>query len=472
MKTRNTSIRKRLLIGVLITQLLLTVGLVLIAMAITQRQLRTAFDAALHGRAMSIAALVRYSEEEKGTLEFDREMLPPPLDRKHPDLYRVLDSSGRVLAVSSNWPKWFEPVPRRRGRWNVEVDGQLYGGIRLDSVPVLDREGAQASSDTLTVFYAASMEDLQEGMWHAGALFIAASLLLLLAAAAVAVWTIRRGLSPLAQLASSAAEVSPANWELRPSPESQDTRELAPLTQAMTTMLAKLQQAFTSQREFLADAAHELKTPVAILKSTLQSLAQRSRTPEEYRAGVEGALEDISRLEKLVHSMLRLARAEQWASGSLRRDLEEIDLTGTCEMSLAHLRPLAESRRIKLDFHSQGEPRLRADAEDLELVWGNLLQNAIQYSPADSTVRMTISRNGSHAEVAICDHGSGIPEEQIERIFDRFHRADTSRARSTGGYGLGLAISKAIVEAYGGNITAESVVGSGTTMTVRLPLNV
>jgi heavy metal sensor kinase len=337
---------------------------------------------------------------------------------------------------------------------------------------VLDREGTQTSSDTLTIFYAASIEDLQEAVWRAGGLFVGASVLLLLAAAAVAVWTIKRGLSPLAQLASGAAQVSPANWELRASPDSQNTVELAPLTQAMTTMLAKLQQAFTSQREFLADAAHELKTPVAILKSTLQSLAQRSRTPDEYRAGVEGALEDTLRLEKLVHSMLRLARAEQRASGSLRGDLEEIDLTGTCEMAIAHLTPLAESRHIELEFNRHAEPKLRADAEDLELVWRNLLQNAIQYSPSDTTVQMTISRNGDHAEVAVCDRGAGIPQEQVERIFDRFHRADTSRARNTGGYGLGLAISKAIVEAYGGNITVETAVGSGTTMTVRLPLNV
>jgi signal transduction histidine kinase len=237
----------------------------------------------------------------------------------------------------------------------------------------------------------------------------------------------------------------------------------------MNTMLANLQQAFTSQRAFLADAAHELKTPVAIVKSTIQSLLQRPRSAEEYRNGIEAALEDVERLEKLVHSMLRLARAEQWASGSLRRDLEEIDLTSTCELSVAHLRPLAEARNLKLDFQRDGSPRLQADAEDLELVWGNLLENAILYSPPGSSVVMTVVGADASAEVSVKDHGQGIPSDEIPHIFDRFHRADTSRARNTGGYGLGLAISKAIVEAYGGTIRVESEVGSGTTMTVRLP---
>jgi signal transduction histidine kinase len=210
---------------------------------------------------------------------------------------------------------------------------------------------------------------------------------------------------------------------------------------------------------------------VAILKSTLQALAQRSRTADEYRDGVGAALEDTQRLEKLVHSMLRLARAEQWASGSLRRDLEEIDLTGTCEISIAHLRQIADARGVHVELCREAEPKLRADAEDLELVWGNLLDNAIRYSPLQSTVRMTIRRSAPWAEVAVCDEGPGIPKEQLERIFDRFHRADSSRARTTGGYGLGLAIAKAIVEAYGGNIGVETTTGNGTTMTVRLPLN-
>ncbi len=470
---RDSSIRRRLLTAVLVTQVLLTVGLVFIAVVSTRRQLRTAFDAGLHGRAMSVAALVRYSEDVPPTLVFDKEMVPPPLDREHPDLYRILGSQGKVVALSPNWPAAFDPAPKRnREYWNILANGQPYRAVRLKDVPVLDREGPDTiTGSKLTVLYAASTEELNEAMWRAGVMTGAASLLLLIVSTAVAVWAIRRGLSPIGVLAESAAKVSPLNWELNAPPESLHTTELAPLAQAMTIMLSKLQEAFKSQREFVANAAHELKTPVAILKSTLQSLLQRSRTSEEYHVGVEAALEDTTRLEKLVHSMLRLARVEQWAAGGQHRDIQKIDLTSTCEMSVAHLRKIAELRGIKLELARDGEPSLRADPEDMELVWDNLLENAIHYSPNGSTVAIAIRGDTDFAEVAVTDHGPGIASEQLERIFDRFHRADTSRARNTGGYGLGLAISKAIIEAYDGTIRAKSDVGHGTTMTVRLPLN-
>jgi two-component system, OmpR family, sensor kinase len=471
MSMKSSSIKRRLVTVVLITQLLLTIGVVTVAVVLTKRQLRNSFDAGLHGRAMSVAALVRYSEDEQPTLVFDREMVPPPLDLRHPDLYRIIDQNGKVLAASDNWPINFDPAPHgNRNNWNLKLQGEMYRAVRLKDVPVLDQEPAgTANSDArLTVFYAASTEELSESAWRVGILIGLASVTMLAIATMAVLWGIKRGLSPLAILASRAADVSPANWELRAPPEALQTSELMPLTQAMTTMLANLQQAFTSQRAFLADAAHELKTPVAIVKSTIQSLLQRPRSAEEYREGIEAALEDIERLEKLVHSMLRLARAEQWASSSLRRDLGEIDLTSTCELSVAHLRPLAKSRKLQIDFQRNGSPKLHADAEDLELVWGNLLENAIQYSPPGSSVLMTVVGRDSTAEVSVKDAGQGIPPAEIPHIFDRFHRADTSRARNTGGYGLGLAISKAIVEAYGGTIQVESELGMGTTMTVRL----
>ena len=138
---KSSSIKRRLVTVVLITQLLLTIGVVTVAVVLTKRQLRNAFDAGLHGRAMSVAALVRYSEEEHPTLVFDREMVPPPLDRRHPDLYRILDQNGKVLAASDNWPANFDPAPHgNRNNWNLKLQGEMYRAVRLKDVPVLDQE--------------------------------------------------------------------------------------------------------------------------------------------------------------------------------------------------------------------------------------------------------------------------------------------------------------------------------------------
>jgi signal transduction histidine kinase len=259
------------------------------------------------------------------------------------------------------------------------------------------------------------------------------SILLLVGAGGFSLWALRRSLRPLSELAASAAAVSPSNWELNPSEETRDTLELEPLTQAMSSMLEGLHSAFTQQRQFLANAAHELKTPVAILKSTLQSLAQRPRSAEEYRSGLEEALEDLSRLETLLHSMLRLARAEQWASGSLRRDLSPLDVGMTCQVAMERVQALAEQRGVGLEITAEFPFPMRADPNDLELVWSNLLENAIRFSPAGEIVRITMRANNGRGCVEVADNGPGIPASELPHIFERFHRGDSSRARTTGG---------------------------------------
>jgi signal transduction histidine kinase len=350
------------------------------------------------------------------------------------------------------------------------VNHAHYRGLRLRNVPVLDRVGSAPSWDKLSVTYAAPTEEMSRAVVNAGIYTACASIVLLCLTVLLAVWGLRRGLRPLADLATNAAAVSSTNWELRPTEAAVATTELAPLTHAMTTMLDGLHRAFTQQREFLANAAHELKTPLAILKSTLQSLLQRPRTAEEYRAGLEDALEDMGRLEKLLHSMLRLARAEQWAAGSLRRDLAVIEAGSTCRAAVDRLRALGQERNVNVTVEGNGAMPIRADADDLELVWSNLLENAIRFSPTGGDVGLRMRVNGEYAYVTVEDNGPGIPEAELPFVFERFHRGDASRARNTGGYGLGLAISKALVQAYGGTIVAESHPGHGTRMVVSLPL--
>jgi signal transduction histidine kinase len=307
---------------------------------------------------------------------------------------------------------------------------------------------------------------------RAAGIFIAvASLLLLGITVLLALWGIRRGLFPLQHLASQAALVSASNWELRLPSKSREIAELRPLTEAMTTMLARLQRSFEQQREFVGNAAHELKTPVAVLKSTLQSLLHRPRSSEEYRAGLEESLEDLERLEQLLQWMMRLARAEQWAHGALRRDLQVIDVRSTCEEAVERIRPLAKAHRTTVNLSTNGPAPFRADPEDLQLVWINLLENAVRYSPEDQSVEVALSGGHGLIEVAFQDHGVGIPAADLPHVFERFYRGDPSRTRATGGFGLGLAIAKALVEAYGGTITAESKPGEGTRMTVELPAN-
>jgi signal transduction histidine kinase len=467
-----SSIKARLITIVVISQTLLAAGLLFTGVFYTHQRLLSTLDAGMQARAMSVAALVRYAEDASGNVYFDDTLMPASLDPAHPDLFAVWTERSGLLTRSANWPAGLETPPAGRDHWNFKWAHVHYRGLRVSHVPVLDREEGKAfRPQSLTIVYASPMHQLDEQVQQAGVSIALSSLLLLGATVLLAIWGIRRGLSPLQQLASQAGLVSTRNWELHLPDDALEIKELRPLTQSMTTMLARLQHSFDQQREFLGNAAHELKTPVAVLKSTLQSLLQRPRASEEYRAGLEHSLEDLERLEQLLQWMLRLARAEQWAHGALRRDLQMIDITATCEEAIERIRDLAETRNATVHLSKNGPVLFRADPEDLQLTWINLLENALRYGPEGGSVEVAVKRQDTGlAQIVFEDHGVGIAPADLPHVFERFYRGDPSRTRATGGFGLGLAIAKALVEAYGGTITADSAPGKGTRMTVELPV--
>ena len=467
------SMQRRLIAAVMLSQLLLAAGLMLAGVLYTHRRLLATLDAGLQGRAMSVAALVRYTEDATGKVYFDDTLMPQSIDPKHPDLFAVWTERSGLLTRSSNWPAGLEISPgEARNHWNFRSNHIRYRALRVSQVPVLDREEGKAfQPQTLTIVYAAPTLQLESQVREAGVFIALASLVLLGATGLLALWGIRRGLRPLEHLAAQATRVSANNWEFRVPEDVQQVEELRPLTRSMAHMLERLERSFAEQREFVGNAAHELKTPVAVLKSTLQSLLQRPREAEEYRLGLERSLEDLERLEGLLQWMLRLARAEQSEPGALGRDLEPVDLGATCEEAIARIRRLADARNAQVHLVTNGRLRLRADPEDLQLVWVNLLENAVRYSPEGGSVEVVIARvESGRTRVEFADHGPGIPAVDLPRIFERFYRGDPSRTRATGGFGLGLAIAKALVDAYGGTIAADSSAGQETRMTVELPV--
>jgi signal transduction histidine kinase len=469
MYVKRRSLTRQLIVSVVVTQLVLTGAVVGLATYLTRWQLRRSFDEELHGRAVALAALVRYSEDEKPVLQFDSTMAPPPLDAANPDQFQIVGPGGKILGQSA---EWIHIQPQQGGAQyaTVRVGGRHYRVVELRRLPVLDQEApGTTSADTLTVSYAASDEQIRRRAAEIALQTIVGSFALLVIAVAVAAWTVHRRLAPLAALAESARQVTPQHWKLNAPEEARATSELAPLTQAMDRMLTTLQEAFTSQREFVSNAAHELKTPIAVLKSTLQLALQRPREAEEYRAQVREALDDVERLEALAHSLLRLARAEQLQEGR-PTELPIVDIVASCEQSAERWRTIAAAKSVRIEVYTTERADVRGDPEDLDLIWSNLLDNAIRYSPNDSEVVIAVSRDNASVRVDVRDRGPGIERSQLQHIFERFQRADASRSRRTGGYGLGLAIAKAMTEAYGGSIAAESQPGEGTIFSVRLPV--
>jgi len=468
---RRDSIQRRLTASVLLSQIILTAGLVVIGVLVTYWRLISTLDTSMQAHATSVAVLVRYTEDATGHVYFDNSLLPESIDPLHPDQFTVWADRTGFLTRSEDWPDGLQFQPGPSEHWNFTWAGVPYHAVRLNHIPILDREeGAAFHPQTLTIVYASPLVRIQHQVKVAGGSIALASLLLLGATTGLASWRIRRSLLPLQSLARQAALVSTQSWKLQPPREAEQIEELRPLTDSMTQMLARLEYSFKQQREFVGNAAHELKTPVAVLKSTLQSLVQRPRSSEEYCAGVQASLQDLDRLEQLLQWMLRLARAEQWAQNAQGRNLDLIDLNSTCEEAVERIRALAESRHTTIHLVTNGPVPIRADPEDLQLVWTNLLENAVRYSPEGTSVEIAVARHEDHAQVSFQDHGVGIAAADLPKIFERFYRGDHSRARATGGFGLGLAIAKALVEAYGGSIAAVSSPRKGTRMTVELPV--
>jgi signal transduction histidine kinase len=234
-------------------------------------------------------------------------------------------------------------------------------------------------------------------------------------------------------------------------------------------MIGRLAQAFERERRFTADASHELKTPLAVLRGDIEVALRREREPAEYQRVLKSSLEEIARLTKLTDDLLTLARSD---AGESVLDLEPVRLDLLAANARAYVASLAESAGVALTYDAPASPVvIEGDQKRLQQLLVNLLDNAIKYTTAGGNVRLSLTVVDSAAVIEVSDTGRGVPESALPHIFERFYRRTDSRDSRVTGFGLGLAISKWIVDAHSGSIEVESREGSGSRFTVRLPLS-
>jgi signal transduction histidine kinase len=238
--------------------------------------------------------------------------------------------------------------------------------------------------------------------------------------------------------------------------------ELRPLATTLSALIDELREAFAKEQRFVGDAAHELKTAVAVVRSAVQVLMLRRRSEAEYVAGLEQLLQDNDRVESLVARMLDLARIEQ----SPAEDAPLLDLAEAARQACRTVRPIAEDRGVQLVVDVDANLLVRLHIDRMEALLTNLLLNAIQHSAADDSVTVVGKKDSDDAMLMVVDEGDGIRREALPHVFERFYRDDPSRSRMSGGTGLGLAICKSIVEAAGGTIGIDSTLGEGTRVTI------
>jgi len=292
--------------------------------------------------------------------------------------------------------------------------------------------------------------------------------LLVLLASFLGYWLSGKSLQPVNRIIQTAEQIGAQNLSRRLEvPEPRD--ELRHLTETLNAMLARIEASFQRITQFTADASHDLRTPVAVIRTTAEIALRRSRPAEEYKDALCRILLTSVETSDLLENLLTLARADAGAAGL---EMLPLDLN-------AHLRKvqeqgavLAADKSLSITLRTPDVPVwVRGDEIAIHRLLLILIDNAVKYTPHGGHCEIALSQNQDHAHIAVKDTGIGIPESDLDCIFERFRRADRARSRETPGAGLGLAIARWITQMHGGTISAESTLGMGSVFHIRLPVS-
>lgn len=291
--------------------------------------------------------------------------------------------------------------------------------------------------------------------------------LLILFASLLGYWLSGRSLAPVTRIIETADRIGVQNLSRRLEvPRARD--ELRRLTETLNAMLQRIETSFKRITRFTADASHDLRTPVAVIRTIAEVTLRRPRTESQYTEALTKILRTSVETTELLEDLLTLARADAGATGM---ELHLIDLDEHVKKARERAVLLAADKQLSITLQAPGIPVwVRADAIAMDRLLLILLDNAIKYTPDGGFCEIELLPTSSEVQILVRDSGIGIPEEELDLIFERSYRTDRARSRNTGGAGLGLAIARWITEMHGGTIAAESHLGIGSVFRVNLPI--
>jgi len=377
---------------------------------------------------------------------------------------RLFDSSGSVIADASGG--FAHPPSDPAGlaaalhgqtvlRW-ITVDGQQ---MRVLSQPVRSN-GAVVGVLQVGLFASEVTEAVGITLGLMGIL----GPLVLLAVSIGGIWVARRALDPVVRIANLAADIEAQDLSRRIDPGF-PRDEVGRLARTFNAMLDRLEEAFRRQRQFMADASHELRTPLTLLRSQIETAVAAPRDAVADQEALELLGQDVERLSRLASTLLALARSD---AGAITLSRDDVDLADLLDVMVEQYRTLAGAAEVTLELDT--EPiQMIADEDRLVQLLVNLLDNALQHTPAGGRITVGCCAEPEWCRIWVADSGTGIAPEHISHVFERFYRADAAHSNHRGGVGLGLNICQMIVAAHRGTIELASTVDQGTTVTVRLP---
>jgi two-component system OmpR family sensor kinase len=417
--------------------------------------------------------------QAEATAALDRPGLPPRIHEKSfgtsPPSFRRLDKfiqvvtlDGQTVARSANLGTAQLPAPpsvlgRLRAGEQVFETLDDFGDepVRLLSVPV------EIGGTRYAIQVAGSLDDARTAIRSARRLFLAMSAAILGAVALTGVMLTRAVLLPIDRIVSRARVIgASALTERLPHPGSQD--EMARLVETLNEMLGRIERVFEAQRRFTADASHELRSPLSRLRAELEVTLRRPRDRPEYEKALRSCLHEVEWLSGLTNELLTLARLD--AGESPASQPQSVRLTPILEQAVSRLAPEASRRDIEVLVDAPADLTVKVAPSAAALVVGNVLSNAVKFSPPGSQIRVQVTPEVGTAVVAISDSGPGIPANELPHLFERFYRGSTARGSDVPGVGLGLAICRVLLEGQGGSIGVASPQAGGAVVSIRLPL--
>lgn len=426
-----------------------------------QESIEATVDESLRDRAHGIRELMTRVVPE-GTERVADELREHSELREEGDLSQVSDEEGRWIYRSSLMEHYGVPLP---------ASGKLaLTTLYTKDMPlrVLTSE-ARLGGRTYRIQVAAPMDDFYDALDHFKLMLFLLSPLLLILASAGGYWMSRRALRPVDEITKAARSITSNNLSSRLSvPQSHD--ELQRLSETLNDMLQRLEAAFKRITQFTADASHELRTPVALMRTTAEISLRKPRDQEEYREALIQILRELERTSALIEKLMLLARAD---SGVEALQFARVDLAENLRVACRQGRTLAAAKQISFQEQIANSPVfVEGDAHALERLFLILIDNAVKYTPPGGQVTASLGDSNGFTVTEIRDDGIGIAEEDLPHIFERFYRADKARSREMGGVGLGLSIGQWIAQAHGGAIEVESAPGQGSVFRVRLPTTI
>jgi len=450
------SLRLRLTLWYGALVLLVLLGFTGFAYLEVRTALYAGVDTALEDRAAQIAAVTTITGSG---VQFSSDGAPSGLGDGG---VFVFDRHGTPLAPTRVGTSGARPdvAAVRRAIAGVAGWSSGPGNLRMYTAPLRDDAG-----QPFVIQVAGPRQGTDQTLGRVLTALLLAVPILVLVSAAGGAFLAGRALRPIDRITRTARLIGAGDLHERLGLPPRDD-EVGRLASTFDAMLDRLEGTFRRQRQFTADASHELRTPLTILQGEVEVALRRRRTVEAYEATLGTIREQVEGMTGIVEDLLALARAD---SGQVELDRELVELDELVRRAAAHARPLFDAKGLRLTLKVEPGILVIGDPDTLTRVVANLLGNAARYTDRGGA-RLELASGGDWAHLVMRDTGIGIAPEHLERIFERFYRADKARSRAAGGSGLGLAIARWVVEAHGGTIGAESEVGHGSVFRVALPL--